>query len=86
VKEQIPLVGKNTEDAIASGVEHGILEEMDGIINKFRSAFGSLRVIITGGDAFFFDKKLKNSIFVLPELTAIGLNRILEFNVHNRTI
>ena len=37
-------------------------------------------VILTGGDSFFFDKKLKNAIFVKFEITLIGLNRILEYN------
>jgi GT2 family glycosyltransferase len=40
----------------------------------------NLKVIITGGDAEFFDKKLKNSFFVNFNLTALGLNRILEYN------
>ena len=55
--------------------------EMDGMIENFREQWTPLQVLLTGGDAFFFDKKLKNSIFVLPDLTAYGLNRILEFNV-----
>jgi len=78
----LPQVGKTTEEAIRAGVVGGMTAEMDGIIESFREQWNPLQTILTGGDAFFFDKKLKNSIFVLPDLTAHGLNRILEFNVH----
>ncbi len=81
IKDTFPLAGRTTEEAIAAGVEAGVIAEVDGIIDRFGKAYHDLQVIITGGDAFFFDKKLKNSIFVLPELTAFGLNRILTFNV-----
>ncbi len=76
-----PLAGKTTKEAISAGIGLGILAEVDGVIDRFREEYKPLAVIVTGGDTFFFDKKLKNSIFVLPELTALGLNRILKFNV-----
>ncbi len=77
----LPLVGTTTTEAIRAGVVRGMIAEMDGMIESFRKHWSPMQVILTGGDAFFFDKKLKNSIFVLPDLTAYGLNRILEFNV-----
>ena len=77
----LPEIGKTTEQAIRAGVIRGMTAEMDGIIESFREQWPPLQTVLTGGDAFFFDKKLKNSIFVLPDLTAYGLNRILEFNV-----
>jgi type III pantothenate kinase len=77
----LPLVGTTTTEAIRAGVVRGMAAEMDGMIENFREQWTPLQVLLTGGDAFFFDKKLKNSIFVLPDLTAYGLNRILEFNV-----
>ena len=81
LKDTFPLTGRTTEEAIVAGVEAGVIAEVDGMIDLFGKAYNDLQIIITGGDAFFFDKKLKNSIFVLPELTAFGLNRILTFNV-----
>ena len=81
VKDTFPLIGKTTEEAIVTGVEAGTIAEVDGIIDLFKKKYDDLQIIITGGDAFFFDKKLKNSIFVFPELTAFGLNRVLTFNV-----
>jgi type III pantothenate kinase len=38
-------------------------------------------VILCGGDARFFENKLKASIFVSPELVLTGLNSILNYNV-----
>ena len=75
-----PLIGKTTEEAIRSGVQSGIVSEMDAMIDRIRDNWIDIKVILTGGDSFFFDEKLKNTIFVLFELTLIGLNRILEYN------
>jgi type III pantothenate kinase len=74
------LFGKTTREAIWAGVQHGIVFEADRAIDTFKEFYKNLNVIITGGDADFFDKKLKNSFFVHFNLIAIGLNRILEYN------
>ena len=74
------LYGQSTEEAIRAGVQHGVVFEADKAIDTFKEFYKNLNVIITGGDANFFDKKLKNSFFVHFNLIAIGLNRILEHN------
>ena len=74
------LIGKTTEQAIRAGVQHGIVFEVDCAITSFKENYNNLEVIMTGGDAEFFDKKLKNSFFVHFNLTSIGLNRILQHN------
>ena len=74
------LYGTTTEEAILAGVQHGIVFEVDKAIDTFKDFYANLKVIITGGDADFFDKKLKNSFFVNFNLIALGLNRILEYN------
>jgi len=74
------LTAKNTNDAIISGVQNGIIFEIDGYIEQYKKKYADLKVILTGGDSFFFERKLKNTIFAKPFLTAIGLNRILEYN------
>ena len=74
------LIGKTTEQAIRAGVQHGIVFEVDHAITSFKENYNNLKVIMTGGDAEFFDKKLKNSFFVHFNLTSIGLNRILQHN------
>jgi type III pantothenate kinase len=78
-----PDIGTTTEEAIQSGVLTGILSEVESVIDKMKSKWPELTIIVTGGDAEFFDKKLKSSIFVKFEITLLGLNRILEYNVKN---
>ena len=75
-----PTIGKTTEEAIRAGVQNGMIFEIDGMIDHVRKDWPECQVILTGGDLFFFDKKLKNTIFVKFEITLIGLNRILEYN------
>lgn len=75
------LLGQTTEEAIRCGVQNGMIYEIDGCIDAFKSQYSDLKIIFTGGDCFFFEKLLKNRIFAEPNLTAIGLNKILELNV-----
>lgn len=79
-KEFNKLYGNTTENAILAGVQNGIVFELDKTIDTFKEFYNNLQVIITGGNADFFDKKLKNSFFVHFNLIALGLNRILEYN------
>jgi len=81
--EEVDWFGKNTEQAIRLGVQEGIINEVDGFITLFNKIFPENKVILTGGDAIFFEKKLKNSIFVEMELIEKGLNRILEYNAQS---
>ncbi len=74
------LYGQTTEQAIRAGVQNGFVYEVDSTITSFKEFYNNLKVIITGGDAEFFDKKLKNSFFVHFNLTSLGLNRILQHN------
>jgi type III pantothenate kinase len=74
------LFGNTTEESIQAGVQQGIIYETDKTIDMFKKFYTNLNVFITGGDANFFDKKLKNSFFVNFNLTIIGLNSILIYN------
>ena len=76
----VPMLGKETETAIRSGVMNGIRYEMEGYIEELGSLFPSLLVFLTGGDAESFDIKAKRSIFALPDLVLRGLARIVEYN------
>ena len=40
----------------------------------------NLLIIFTGGDAKYFVKRIKNTIFAKYDLVVCGLNRILEYN------
>lgn len=51
--ERINLYGRTTEDAMRSGTTAGLVEEVRGLIRRFRRSFPGLHVILTGGDGFF---------------------------------
>ena len=70
-------VGRSTKEAINNGVILGVLYELQGYIIDFQENYDKLRTILTGGGAKFFEKKIKNSIFVQLDLVPIGLNHIL---------
>lgn len=74
------LTGDSTLNSILSGVLNGIRAEVDEMINSFVNKYGSLQVVICGGDYIFFENKLKASIFAAPELVLSGLNGILRYN------
>lgn len=75
------LVGKTTTASIRSGVINGLASEIEGMIPKFKSQFKSSSVVIlTGGDAPLFANQMKSVNFALPDLTLIGLNRVMEYN------
>ena len=80
LKNEKQLYGVTTETAIRAGVQNGVIYEVDRTIDEFNASYHDLKIILTGGNTDFFDKKLKNSFFVNLNLVAIGLNRILEYN------
>ncbi len=82
--EEPPLLGSSTKEAIQSGVINGILFELDGFIGDVSRLHPELKVVLTGGDAKYFEGKLKSSIFVHLNLNLIGLNRILEHNASEK--
>jgi type III pantothenate kinase len=77
----IPLTGDTTTAAIQSGVLNGAAAEVNGLIDRYREQFPELGVVLAGGDAGFFQPRLKGLIFAIPELVLIGLHRILAYNV-----
>ena len=78
--DKATLIGDSTVSCIQSGVINGLIAEIDGIVAQYRAQFPDLQVILTGGDARFFENKLKAPIFAVPELVLSGLNSIL---IHN---
>ena len=68
--------GRNTREAITSGIILGIIFEIEGYISRFRPE----KVIFTGGDALFFAKRMKSPIFVVYNLLFRGLIKISLFN------
>lgn len=77
--------GNNTRTAILSGVQNGILHEMSGFIGQYAAQYSGLKIVLTGGDASFFEGLLKKGIFAPfiyhePNLVLIGLNTVYHYN------
>ncbi len=81
-RERETLVGKNTEASIISGVVNGTIAEIEGVAQLYLEKFPGLKIILSGGDLKYFDKRLKISIFAFPNIVIHGLCQILEFNVN----
>jgi type III pantothenate kinase len=79
----LALTGTDTESAIRSGVLNGAVAEVNGLLDQYRSLSPTMGVVLAGGDAHFFQPRLKGHIFVIPELVLLGLHRILVHNVEN---
>jgi type III pantothenate kinase len=74
------IIGGSTEESIHSGIVHGVLNEIDGVIEAYKLKYPDLTVILTGGDTKFLSKQLKSSIFANSNFLLEGLDFILQFN------
>ncbi|NKI31679.1 type III pantothenate kinase [Croceivirga thetidis] len=78
--ETLDYIGNSTENCMHSGVLNGTAREVDGVIDQYNERFEHLTVILTGGDAQIFGKRVKNSIFAHSKILLEGLNYLLEYN------
>jgi len=67
--DEIAEKGTDIVSAVYSGVISGILFEIEGYISKYPENI----TVFTGGDAIYFAKRMKNSIFVVCNLVLMGL-------------
>ncbi len=74
------LVGTHTEACIKSGVMNGMVEELNGVIGRYRESYNPV-VLLCGGDALYFETQIKYPTFATPNLVLEGLIRILLYNV-----
>lgn len=73
------LIGNNTQNSIRMGAQLGLLAEVKGIIEQYKQFDEFVNIVLTGGDAPFLQKGLKNGIFADPDLILKGLNSILNY-------
>lgn len=78
------VLGTSTETALQNGAVRGALYEIEATIEAVKAAYGEINVILTGGDAVFFESWSKNVIFAFPNLVIEGLNEILKYNVKKK--
>lgn len=72
--------GYDTETSILAGIVNGTIAETDKAIKRYKEKYSELVVLLCGGDASFLAKRLKNSIFAIPNLVLHGLNELLDYN------
>ena len=66
--------GNSLVSSIEAGVVGGIMFEIQGYLSRFPEKVA----VFTGGDALYFAKRMKNSIFVVCNLVLMGLALIAE--------
>lgn len=74
------ILGYDTETSIRSGVLNGMAAEIDGMIDRYSDQYGKINAVLTGGDAPFFESRLKSKIFADANFLFKGLYAILEIN------
>jgi type III pantothenate kinase len=77
------FVGKTTEESMLSGVYFGMIDQCDGIVDRYKVRYGHLQVILTGGDAPIMKNAMKNEVMAISDLVLLGLNEILDYYVKN---
>ena len=78
--DEILEYGRNTTEAIEQGVMRGVEHEIRGYVEAFSKENDKNRIIFTGGDAKYFVKRIKNTIFADCEPLIYGLITILKYN------
>lgn len=72
-----PDYGTDTISALQAGVLQGVLAEIKGRVAQFELILNDLTIILSGGDAHFFEKRIDSRIFAEPNLALYGLHALL---------
>ncbi|MEK9750915.1 MAG: type III pantothenate kinase [Flavobacteriaceae bacterium] len=78
--EPMTVLGDTTTSCMQIGAYNGVVGELQELIKAYRKRFEDLTVILTGGDAEIFGKRLKNCIFAHSNFLLEGLHELLEYN------
>ena len=73
------FIGNSTNASLHVGAVCGLLFEIEGFISAYKSKYGGLTVILTGGDAEFLAKSLKNTIFANSNFLLESLNNLYKY-------
>jgi type III pantothenate kinase len=83
IEEPENLVGNSTNQALHSGVINGLTFEIDGYIDALKGQKQNFIIILTGGDANFLAKRLKNTIFANSNFLLESLNHLYQYQIKN---
>ena len=78
--DEVDIVGDDTRSSIFTGMINGTTMELEGFVERYVEKFGKMNIIFTGGDAIYFEKRVKFPNFVNSNLLLVGLNKILNTN------
>jgi type III pantothenate kinase len=76
-----PLIGKDTQQSIQSGVINGIIHEINETIRQYQRHYSDLQILLSGGDSIYLQNSIKNAIFADSKFVLKGLHKILMLNV-----
>jgi len=77
------IIGNSTSQSIHSGVVNGAINEIDGFINDYKQHYSKFTIILTGGDADFLAKRLKNTIFANSNFLLESLSHLFQYKIKN---
>ncbi|MBP6795866.1 MAG: type III pantothenate kinase [Saprospiraceae bacterium] len=76
----VKLIGFDTTTALQAGGLWGMKAEISGMMEIFKYKYDAIKVILAGGGAEYYKKRLKKPIFAHPNLVLLGLNNLLSLN------
>lgn len=76
-------IGDSTNSSLHSGAVNGFVYEIEGFIKEYSRDYEDLTVILTGGDAEFLAKRLKNTIFANSNFLLESLNNLYIYKIKN---
>jgi type III pantothenate kinase len=81
VRKPAHVIGRTTEESMQSGLFHGYLALVEGLVRRLRAEMGvEAPVVATGGLAPVFHAELSFLAAVDPHLTLLGLRLVWERN------
>ncbi len=75
----LSILGYDTETCIRNGVINGIVAELTSMKELYEEQYGNINAVLTGGDAPYFESRMKKKIFADVNFLFKGLYAILEY-------
>ncbi|WP_026978828.1 type III pantothenate kinase [Flavobacterium tegetincola] len=82
-KEPDTYIGNSTQESLHSGVVNGLVFEIEGFLSQYKKDYSKFTIILTGGDAVFLAKRLKNTIFANSNFLLESLNYTYQYKIKN---